>query len=295
MVENNIAEVLDRLGIPLGERGSPLSPVFDALEKKGLYWNRHTVSGLRKGDLSGRIVRDRAEVFEVTNPDLKNTILLAVAETIVGVRKPQSHPDKPKRHQRWQSSGLTESAAETLGLSVKQIRRLLIVVRSDFASVAQPGTGIFKTFFEDIGDYCDHYCTEGKDTSPLAEEVRAWMRSTPDPSVPNFYKVVYPEGRRRPGPSIGALLSYEVSAFKKLYAQNPPLTPLDKIILDLYSHTTYMPEMMAAAMIEIRDKTGIPADRGMTRLHGNLLAYGASTMHGAPLIATLESHGRCMS
>lgn len=276
-----VIEKLAEFGIPLGERGSARYPVLAGLEKKGVIIPPKTVQTLRSGRYSGQEVVDRVQISRLlktisesggARPVEKNTLYLKIALEATGKCQLQTHPNHPRRHQRWQSFGLTKAVAEALKLSISQVRRSLISMRADFASSVKPGNTPFDVFTEGVDDFCKHYGAITIDSSPLALDLEPWRKEKT--SIPDFYKSVYPKDRHRGGSSIGVWLSYELPALASFYEANPAMTPLDKVVLRSYLPRLHVAGTMANTAAEIRMLTGVPVDRGIIDLHKNALVRG---------------------
>ncbi|MBI2268466.1 MAG: hypothetical protein HYU80_03435 [Candidatus Blackburnbacteria bacterium] len=152
-------EIEQKLGTPLGERGSDRKSVAQAFRKKGLAGlNPTSISRLKAGMISGERTNwrlDASRVLEEDNAGLKNLFYEQIAQVGVSERRFNT---SPQRAHMLKSDHFVEDVARALEQDPQVVRRSIRGMRVDMvlAQASSPNTTLLRQFFEIAERLIDH-------------------------------------------------------------------------------------------------------------------------------------------
>lgn len=269
---NNRSEIEQKLGVPLGEKGSNRRRLTATFRERGLSKLHPTsISRLKAGMISGERTDwrlDASRVLEEDNATLKNPFYEQITQ--VGLQE-RTFNTAPQRAHILKSDHFVEDVAKVLGQDPQVVRRCIRAMRADMVltQANSPDTALLRQF----SDTAESYIDANRQVPPSLRSFavtalnQAWDHTT----IGNFYRNIYAVSGGR---VIGTWTPYEMEMFSRFYrqqvAQGNHLTPFDRLVLD--SYTKGLPA--SQIVVEATRSTGIDIDEGVIEQHRNVLAYG---------------------
>lgn len=272
---DNRSEIEQKIGVPLGEKGSNRKNIVEAFEKKGLSGLRPTsVSRLKAGTISGERTDwklDASKVLEEGNTGSKNQFYQQIAQ--VGLEH-RTFNVAPQRAHVLKSDHYVEDVAKALGQDPQVVRRCIRAMRTDvaLAQVDSPDAELLRQFSDTAEGYIDanRKIPPSLRSAAVTALDEAWDHLT----IENFYRNTYAVSGGR---AIGTWTPYEMEIYSRFYRQQVTegnqLTPFDRLVLDSYTKGAPASQIVGG----IKQSLGIEIDEGVIEQHRNVIVYGRAT------------------
>ncbi len=263
----------------LGNPGTSLSPVQEALSKAGLRIHEDTIALMRNnpeptGYLLGKRLMSTARQKEQPTPSsrLKNNLFWNIAATGLLVRQPQAMIPS-----RFVSLGFTQQIARHIDMDADSIDRLRRSMRVELIYAGREhtiSTNVQRSFESSVKQYLATFSLSLRGTKPDAYRKIAaeWCKT---PTVEMFYKLL---GDNLSPRSLGTWSPFEAKFMYKFFTDvrnDPSLTTLDQKVLTAYisawSGGDGVQKKLEQAAEEIKLDTGITYNYHTLHDHLNIL------------------------
>lgn len=268
---DNRSEIEQKLGVPLGEKGSNRKNIVEAFEKKGLSGLHPTsVSRLKAGMISGERTDwrlDASRVLEEDSASFKNPFYKQITQ--VGLQERRFNT-APQRSHVLKSDHFVEDIAKAIGQDPQVVRRCIRAMRADMVlTQSSSDPNLLRSFTGIAEDYLD--ANRKIPPSLRSPAVTALGDNWDHSAIENFYRNIYAVAGGR---AIGTWTPYEMEALSLFYGQQVAagnhLTSLDRSVLD-----SYIKGLAASQIVsDVAGSTGIEIDAGVIEQHRNVLVYG---------------------
>lgn len=276
-MRDNRAEIEQKLGTTLGEKGNSPKPVLETFRERGVLGiHPKSISRLRAGMISGERIDWRlaaSRVLEQDDASLKNLFYQQI--TKLGLEHRAFNTSRLRSH-ILKSDYYIEDVANNLGQDPQVVRRCIRGMRTDmvFTEANSPEPALLRNFSNIAQGYIDaHRRVPPSLRSPAITILGdSWDQTT----MENFYRNIY---AAMGGRAIGTWTPYEIEILALFYTQQAQkgnhLTPFDSLVLDSYIKGLPGNQIIG----EIKRSVGIEVDGGVMEQHRNILVYGRPAYH----------------
>lgn len=259
-------------GIPVGEKGEPVSLVLDNLfSQYGITVHHATVSQWRRDRKPGTRIEYQISAATTLRDDdgfHKDCIYLAIARAGVRVRK----PGVQYRKGCFLSDGYTQAIADYVALGHQQVRKAIRAMRAEIVFEPDRLNEDHRQIFDGVvGKFVEDMSKLPPSQFPaLFRRVeQGWTGN-----IAQFYRKLYEQNGVR---AIGLWTPYEIPFLRYFYqnriALGSNLSAFDRLALA----STFSEDPISVYTDNCKDSTGVDVDRNVIEHQRNFLIYGKPT------------------